>query len=299
MRDGLAMVARDVDGELVVENNPLAGCYDFDNGPNATQQRAAYKAFVRWMVDFFDPQYLSHVIEMNIYDANCPDQYASVLSLANEVYEQEKAVNPDLPIFATFAISFMWGYDTGECAIGDRACLELNLTRIAGLERDRFAISSYPAFLSNESPQIPDDFFDAVHEITGERLVWGETGYGNRDVTIPYPTLDDPCQTILFSSDQEQIDYLNFLLEDANRMGSDLVVWWSFRDFITPEVLSSCPCSAPGLWCVLYEAMYNVGLLPAWLHWGAMGMLDYAVQPKPALATWNDWLARPVEPAGD
>ena len=40
---------------------------------------------------------------------------------------------------------------------------------------------------------------------------------------------------------------------------------------------------------------YQPGLLPAWLMWGSMGILDYDGAPKLAHELWTEWKARPIE----
>jgi hypothetical protein len=299
-RNGLAPVARDVFGQLVIEEHPIQGCYDFANGPDAGRIRAAYLAYVRWMVDFFEPKFLAHGVETNAYDLFCPAEYDSLKQLLNEVYEQEKAADSDLPIFPTFILDLFWGYgDTGNCEIGDRTCLQENLAKNADLKRDRFGISAYPIGMSLEWEAIPEDYFAAIYELSGEQIVFGETGYPNVPTVLPFPTLDDPCITLFESSDQAQADYLRFLFQQADALGSDLVCWWSLVDFLPPEVLTHCPCEAPDLWCTLYEAIYEAGLMPLWLGWGAMGVKDYEGAEKPIIDLWWEWLVRGIRSSDD
>ena len=57
-----------------------------------------------------------------------------------------------------------------------------------------------------------------------------------------------------------------------------------------------CPCAYHPLWCALYDAVDDLGLLAAWFGWGAMGILDHDLQEKPSYATWMSWRQRPVTP---
>ena len=295
LRERIGANATEKHGNLVVDDEWLPGCYDFDTGPSADDYRQAYLRFVRWMVDAFDPVYLTHGIEVDLYEGNCPDQFESLIGLLNEAYAQEKALNPDLPIFPTFTAANMWSYgDGGGCQIGDSTCLLANLEKMSTLQRDRFGISSYPSFLSWEWEAVPKEFYTAFSELTGERPVFGEIGWGSYPVIAPYPTLEDDCMLILDSSDAMQIEFMEFLFEVADEMDADFLVWWSLRDYLPEPVLTSCPCSAPGIWCVLYEAFYDIGLLPAWLMWGSMGVIDYDGNLKPSYAIWYDWLNRPI-----
>ncbi len=296
MRDGLHAMASDEGGELVVEDYPTPGCFNFQTGPNAAAIRTAYKAYARWMIDLFAPEFIAHAIELNMYDFSCPAEYLSLLTLLNEVYDREKALDAQTPIFPTFMVKEMWGYDelVGGCEIGDRSCLEDNLAKVADLKMDRFCISDYPAVMQYEWDEIPADYYSAPGELTGLKVVWGEIGYPNKPTVLPFPTLEDDCLEVFANHDQEQIAFLERLFADAQMLDSDLVTWWSFRDFLPAHVIDNCPCQSPGLWCIIYDAMYDAGLLGAWLHWGAMGMLDFDVQSKPALALWDQWYGRPV-----
>jgi len=295
MRNSIAAKATEVSGELAVDTEWLTGCYNFDSGPDAQNIRAAFLAYVRWMVEYFDPDFLTHGLEINIYDVACPDEYPSLLSLLNQAYDQEKAINPALPLFPTFTASDIWyHHDTLDCFPSNRACMKDNLDKISQLKMDRFGISSYPIWVFSELDSWPEDYFTAFGQETGLGTVFGETGWNNRDVVLPMPTLADPCEKVLTSSDDLQKKYMEYLFEKADEMDSDLVVWWTFRDFIIEDVLDSCPCDAPGIWCDLYEAIYETGLGAPWLMWGAMGILDYEANPKPVKDIWDSWRKREI-----
>jgi hypothetical protein len=294
-RSKLGAKATDVEGELFVDEDWAPGCYNFADGPNHEFIRTAFLHFVRWMVDFFDPAFLTHAIEMNMYDINCPDDYESLIDLLNEAYDQEKAENPDLPIFATFTVSDMWYFpEEGNCWPSDRSCMRGNLAKLENLKTDRFGISSYPIWAFNELGEWPEDFFTAFAEETGMPIAFGETGWGNHSVTVPWPTYEDDCLLATESSDDAQIRYMEYLFEKADEMDADLVVWWSIRDYLIEEVLTSCPCAAPEPWCIINEVMAEADMLAAYLGWGSMGVMDFDLNEKPSAAVWNEWLARPV-----
>ncbi|MDY7030733.1 MAG: hypothetical protein SVY10_02355 [Thermodesulfobacteriota bacterium] len=292
-RTTIAVQAREVDDELYIDDEWLTGCYNFDTGPSAVEIRTAYLNYVHWMVDFFGPVFLTHGIEINMYMDACPDSYESLIRLLNDVYDQEKARNTDLIIFPTFTASDMWDYgEDGNCPVGDRSCLTANLENQRDIKRDRFGISAYPFLLEWEWDHIPNDYFSAFAELTEETIVFSETGQGSYNVTIPWPEPTDPCFTVLHSSDEAQMEYMQFVFEEADRHKSDLVVWWSLRDFLFEEILTNCPCQAPGLWCLLYDAVTEDGLLPAWIMWGSMGVFDYNGALKESHPLWSTWLQK-------
>ena len=302
MRQTLMPRARDVGGQLVLDENWVGPCFDFASSPDAAKWRTAYQNYVRWMVDFFQPIYLNNLVEMDLYAMSCPGQYDSLIALANEVYDQEKAARPDLVIFPSFVLSEYWQYDDG-AACGppagqpptDHSCFQAAVARDAGVKRDRYGVSSYPSYYLQEWGALPDDYYSALTAATGETVVFAEIGVGSRHVAMPFPNAGDPCTLVLIESDDTHAAFLQYLFEQANALGADLLTWWSLRDYLPPDMPSTCPCDEPGLWCVLYDAAEQGGLLPLWLMWGSMGVLDHDFNPKPALSTWNEWKARAIE----
>jgi len=294
VRDTLAPSPGVDDGHLAQGEPPYPGCYNFDTGPTAGATRAAYLAYVRWMVDFFRPRFLAHAIEMNMYELSCPDDYASLIELLNAAYDQEKVIDPALPIFPTVTVEHLWGYgEEGECAVGDASCLEANLDLLTALKRDRLGLSFYAFGMRAWADEIPSDIFSGIAAASGDPVVIAETGEASHSVVMPWPELDSPCYEMIASSEAMQIDYLDFLLGEAEMLAADFVCWWSLRDYLIPEVYENCPCDAPGLWCEMYRQIFETGwLLPAWLGWGSMGIMDYEQTLKPAAAVWEGWFAR-------
>ena len=293
LRDRLSDNVRDMGPDLVKE--PFGEeCQDVVNGPLASEIRAAYVQYVLWMINYFKPEILTHVIELDMFDMWCPETYESMIVLANEAYDAVKTRHPGLVTFPTFTMAHMWGIDEGTgCDVGDRDCLAASLARNAAVKRDRFGISSYPMFQQYRWEWVPADYFSTVTDLTGETIVFGETGYGSRPVIIPWPGPEDPCQELFSMSDADQIAYLEFLFSEAEAAGSDLVCWWSLREFMPAAVHDSCPCDAPGNWCLLYDAFREIGMLHAWLGWGSMGIIDYDLNEKASAAAWGSWLSRP------
>jgi len=296
-RETLTPQAVEEGGELVLDEDWYTGCFAFNDAPEADEIRNAYKNYVRWMVDLFDPPFLNIGIEMDMYRMSCPDDFNSLIELLNEVYTQEKALDPERVIFSSWEVEIMYGYyENGPCPVGDLSCLNESLELYDSLLRDRIGLSHYPLpMIQYEPGGLPEDLYTLIHDLTGETVVFAEIGLNNKPTILPYPTLDDPCVELLTTDDQMQSDFVQTLFTQADEMDSALVCWWSVRDYLPSSVLDHCPCQAPGLWCLLYESVYDYGLLAAWLMWGSMGMIDYEMNPKPALNVWMDWLARPVE----
>ncbi len=291
----LAARAVDRNGELRVDEDWAVGCYNFDSGPNSDQIRISYLNYVRWMTDYFNPDFLTHGIEINLYEEACPDEFDSLIDLLNQAYDQEKDINPSMPVFPTLTANELWYHsDRYDCFPSDRTCLVENLAGLSLLKRDRLGISDYPIWLFKHFDPWPTEHFLALAEESGEGIVFAETGWNTYPVTIPWPTPEDQCQTVINSSEIIQSRYMEFLFEIADQINSDLVVWWSFRDFLVEEILVSCPCQGPGLWCIVYDSIEDRGLLASWLMWGSMGLLDYDGTAKSTLNTWKQWQRRTI-----
>src|SRR5262249_62378433 len=60
------------DGRLHTQAAWAAESYDFATAPDGAATRAAYVAYVLWMMDRFDPAWLNVAVEINMFDAACP-----------------------------------------------------------------------------------------------------------------------------------------------------------------------------------------------------------------------------------
>ena len=70
--------------------------------------KAGYKAYVEHMVSRFAPTFLAISIEVNMYAQACPGAWEDVKQLLNEVYVEQKARRPELLVFNTYQIDFLW-----------------------------------------------------------------------------------------------------------------------------------------------------------------------------------------------
>ena len=288
----------DVDGEgrLITVGGWSEPCYDFAAAPDAPQTREAYRNYLAYMIDLFEPDFFTHVIEMNLYNHFCDAGFDALIDFANEMYDEARELAPSVPIFPTFVLEQLW--DTGAfgpCELPDHDCLDAQLASIEGVRRDRFGISAYPMFFVDDPAQPPEGLFADVAAATGEQLVISETGQSNRVITQP---IDDVCTPTFTFDDADESGFLEFLLAEAETANADLVVWWSLVDFLPDGVLTECPCNYGLEWCAIYDAMdaLGSGWLSAWLAWGSMGIFDYEHNPKTSAAIWDDWLAKSVGP---
>jgi len=100
----------------------------------------AYKRFVMYLVEKFEPNYYSQVIELNMYAINQPNDFANLVQLAEETYDTVKAEYPSLPIAPTIQWEF---YKVGWDTPGRRHLLDSLATHWVNFG-DYFPISTYP-----------------------------------------------------------------------------------------------------------------------------------------------------------
>jgi hypothetical protein len=288
-----------IDGtQIKSEDNWSARCYDFASAPDGAEKRAAYVRYVEYMVDLFAPRYLNFAIELNLFLEKCPQSAASVIDVANAAYAAAKAKVPGLIAFPSFQIDHLYGYADDSCPTGmDRnTCFDRNYAQIEPLERDRFAISSYPYLSGIQNvADLPEDWFERGPRRSGERALIAETGWLSSDLVALHGT--SQCLTVISSNEQAAAAYLERALSDATRLPLEVVTWWSNHDLMPRDVMTSCPCTYDATWCAVIDTFRNAGarlpegafmgevLLKAF---GVMGIRDYEGKAKPRLmSVWQ------------
>ncbi|MCB9479833.1 MAG: hypothetical protein H6683_09140 [Deltaproteobacteria bacterium] len=299
-RAALAPAPVKMDNGYLGKEPYINGCFDFDNHEKADEIKTAYRNYVNWMIDKFDPTWLTTVIEINIYESACEDEYASLMDFANEIYDMVKAAHPDLPTFPTFVVHFLYRGNKpwAICGSYSRQCLKKELEINAGIKRDRMALSSYPRLDGFRMDDFPEDLYSLIADLTGERLVWAETGWPSGDTIwdLDAGSAVENCVNGIPSDDAEQAAFLEYLFAEAQAQNSDLVTWWSYRDFLPEGFPQTCPCyHEDPEWCILSDVLQPTGLLPAFLLWGQMGMIEHDLDPKSAKTAWDAWRAMPIE----
>jgi hypothetical protein len=139
-----------------------------------------------------------------------------------------------------------------------------------------------------------------------------ETGWHSERLTL-YLQQTDECATFFDSDPSFQASFLQFLIYSAYIGDFDLITWWSDRDMIDGQVMSTCypPATPPSFpecdgdfWCL--GVSYDRANSPAWWQpelgelifkgFGSLGLRGYDGTPKPQLDIWNGFRALPVSP---
>jgi hypothetical protein len=307
-RDHLAARAVVQNGQLEQQDDWSASCYDFATAPDAAQKRAAYLAYVAWMIDEFSPKWLNLAVEVNLFFEKCPAAVAGLIGVANAAYDAAKAKRPDLVVFPSIQIDHLYGYSTDSCPDPTKrsSCFDSAYAQIAPLKRDRFAMSTYPMISAIGAPSsLPADWFTRGSSRGAERPLVAETGYDSTPLTV-HPR-GAACDTLFTNTEADEATYLGKVLDQAQSSGMDLVNWWSDRDLVTAQLMTDCPCSFDATWCAVLDIfrgpatdsgpdtqlLGELGLKA----FGTMGLRGYDGTAKAGpMALWQAARARRIAP---
>ncbi len=260
----------------------LSGLSDWES------RKQGYEAYVAYMVDHFHPVFLALSIEVNAFVVNCPDAWPEMRGLLNDVYDQQKALHPTLPVFHTFTANQLWE-STGACFGFTEDCVDANLAAIGDLSGDLFAISTYPLipYLANGNT-LPANWLSIFHDKTGLPIAIGETGWQFYSIETQNPEAPGECVSLPSSSD-DQLWWMNRILSDAESFDMPFVVWWANRDYLPATVSPYCVCDDPEEpWCDFVNQVASTADPTAFSlrFFAMMGLRDYDGAPRPSRAAW-------------
>jgi len=288
--------------DTVVDNYPNTSvCGDLALRPDWDDLRAAYGAYIEYLVARFNPKFLALSIELSQYfldaenrlDQACVDNWAALQDMFNEIYTTQKALRPDMQIMHTFQADAMWNAksDTADCFDYLEACVIEKVALVSGLSMDMFGLSVYPiwSYVTNANT-LPDNYISIFQRESGHPLAIGETGWQHS--TMKLDDVSDPpnCINLLPSSEALQSWWMDRLLTEAETLDMPLVVWWSNHDTMPEEVGASCVCSTGSSWCSLLNSELPIADL-GWRFFGSMGLRDYDGNPRQCLSAWQNAVA--------
>ncbi|MDG1944710.1 MAG: hypothetical protein P8J17_10675 [Halioglobus sp.] len=226
---------------------------------------AAFTNFALDMIARFDTTYFNYATEANELFSRDPDAFNDFVVFARGVYTNIKRQHPDLPIMISIALKSPDALET--------SAFVTQFARIAEYV-DVVGISAYPyAFYSSEDGSSPDslpaDWLSQIKSIAPNKpLAITETGWLAEDLVLPRFGIS------VSSNDAMQRDYVEKMLEEAQGLGVEFVVWFTVVDF---------------------DALWNGVLGQADLPsiWRDTGLYDQTLRPRAALDTWQEWLSRP------
>lgn len=314
------------DGSTQEGWNPLVdskGCYRFDSDANAADYKASYITYLKYLIDLVAPNYFSPAIETNIPFTNCPQQKAAWIAWYNDVQTEIKTAYPQLIVFPTFQLEYMYGIAdaASACSSGTMAeCFDSRLREALTIPADRIAFSSYPAawtFHAEFNHSYPRGTFSKVAQATNRKIWISETGWPAIPVLSSYAHgVNGSCGVALLPStinvagvgelnlanDSAQAEYIAWLVDEAQHQNMEAVVWWLNRDYLDRAVTGNeaCPCVPAGnSTCLLLDLFYGAGGATGEVllrSFGNMALRYYDGTPRPGQATWHEYLSRHYQP---
>lgn len=220
--------------------------------------RAALIAEAVFIARNEQPDYLGIGAEVNATFERNPAAYAQFLSAYAEAYDAVKEVAPEITVFPTFQYEQLLGVIPWEPPHVPRwELLDQFADRL-----DLFAITSYPSFAYQVARKVPPLYYREIRAHTELPVALVSVGYSSGQVRDGMNSSTPP----------EQRRFLQRLFEDADWLGSPIVVWFAGRDL---TFASSPP----------YDLLQTIGLR------------DAQDRPKEAWPAWVTAAQRPYDPA--
>ncbi len=288
------------------------GCYSFATDPDAAAHKTAYIRYATYAINLVQPKYMSPAAEINIQFSSCSAaDKAAWIAWYTDVHNAIKAAFPNLIVFPTFQLGYMYGISDPAAACSGGVsltnCFSQRLTEALSIPGDRIAFSSYPIewkFHPEFSFSYPTDTFSIVKGATQRKIWIAETGWAAVRMRQTYShggsgVCGADIYTTAMANDTEHANYLNWLLGEAQTHGFEAVIWWLNRDYLDGAVADGCPCSGSSDTCSLANTFYTAGgaFGEAVLRmFGNMALRHYDGTPRVGQSTWHDYAARAHQP---
>jgi len=183
------------------------------------------------------------------------------------------------------------------------ACFDQRLAEALTIPGERIAFSTYPLTWRFNGTAYPTDTYIKVTNATSRKIWISETGWAAVPVRLGYQHGGvGSCSTEIvpaFTTDDENTNYLSWLLGEATDRGFETVIWWLNRDYLDGTIAATCPCSPASETCTLTNTFHTLGGVEAEFAlrvFGNMALRKHDGSARPGHATWQNYMARPRVP---
>ncbi len=216
----------------------------------------SYTNHCRFMINEFKPDFFAYGIEVNGLYLNNPNLFDNYINFNDSVYSILKIDYPNLPIFLSFSVSELT--DDNLLAIEDL----LPYT-------DYMAVSYYPYMGGITNPNdIPDNWYQPLIDLDPEKpFAIAETGFLAETLI-----LEDYDMTFE-GKPTWQNTYVDRLLQDMNKLDTELVIWFVSRDYD-----------------LAWEEMEDAGFDELFKMWKDTGLVNGDGVDRIAMDVWKSWL---------
>ncbi len=236
--------------------------YDFDTPAVQT----AYINFATDLINRFNPAYFNFGIEVSELAINDPGRFTKFAVFAAAVSSALKSAFPQLKLMISVALKTPGSADARTIA----AAIPNLISSV-----DLVGVSVYPYIFflhagKGDPANLPDNWLSQIRDMAGSKPVAvAETGWIAEQLLIPFYSVD------VAATPENQDAYLKELFTRAEGLKAEFIIWFSFVDF---------------------DELWNntLGQDPLAQIWRDTGLYDGTVTPRPALATWEEWLGYPL-----
>ena len=225
----------------------------------------AYLYFARDLITRFEPEYFEYGTEVSELILNDLSAYNDYLTFAEAVYNDLSSRFPQVKLVASVALK--------SPGSNEMQTIASHIDRLLPYI-DVMGASAYPyAFFAHADKgapaNLPANWLSQISALSGGKPVGiSETGWIAEDLNIPAYALS------VVSDVDKQSQFATLLLEQANMLDAEFVIWWTTTDFDT-------------LW------RDTLGEDPLAAIWRDMGLYDELQQPRPALSVWDSYRDKP------
>ena len=217
----------------------------------------AYFQHIKYIVNQLNPNYLIVAIEVNELLKNTPskwDEYKLLMGNVNTRIQQEF---PSLSISESMTLHNLYEPDVPNPQSYIEELVDYANTM------DFVSISFYPYFKGLQTNEEFQNAFDFLHDNINQPIAFAETGHLSEDLVI------DSYEISIHGNENEQNNYVEKLLVNAQEENYEFVIWWTHRDYNE-------------LWETFPLELQDVGKI-----WISTGLINEDGNEKEAYSTWQ------------
>ncbi len=223
----------------------------------------AYYKHISYLIEELDPKYLIISIEGNELLINSPDKWEGYKLLISEVRMRVKNDHPDLMISESVTLHNLYEPNMSD----PETYIEEVLSHIE--QMDFMAVSFYPFFKALNTQEGFQEALNFLHSRVSKPIAFAETAHIAEDLIVPSININIP------GNPDEQNEYLQTLLVNAQLEDYIFVIWWAHRDF-------------DELWETFPASVKDLGQL-----WRDTGLLNEDGNERHAYDSWRKAFLRP------
>jgi hypothetical protein len=228
----------------------------------------AYSNFAIDLIGRFNPKFFNYATEVSELILNDAVKFEAFKLFAAGVYANLKDAYPRLPLLVSVAFK--------NPNSDEALTIKTRMAEISDYY-DMLGISTYgyiffDLYADGGNPtNLPSDWLRQAQQIAGTKpLAVTETAWLAED----FP-LGEPYNFTIAGTSDYQDAYLRQLFSESNNLDIQFIVWFSIVDY--------------DLWQTDYGNFVS-------RIWQDTGLYNEAIQERPALSTWQNWLSRTREP---